>query len=284
MANKSNVKVKFHFPVPLFKFIDHTGAAAKHWISEGDLLMELNIARTYGIRAVWVIPHHVEIAARVLQGTGIKICVMIGRPYIRSDFLPRRLCDIRMALRDGAHEVNWIPVEEDIQSNNWPKISEEIEKAQAIMQPKKALLNVVLFRDLAKGKERRLGELCRENHVSCFGIWDIYWTDTDKSRKLLIEHLHETMAYAGERTTAMAVIPVDDLAQDMVYYLRKGINTLGMCCCPQALETLVEANSWTVALNPTGVDSRGTLWINPERVSDEELEAFIDKLGMKQGE
>lgn len=220
MDNKSNVKDKFHIPIPLFKFIDHTGAAAKYWINEADLLTELNIAQTYGIRAVWVIPHHAEIATRVLQGTGIKICVMIGRPYIRSDFLPRRLCDIRMALRDGAHEINWIPVEEDIRSNNWPKISKEIEKAQAIMKPQKALLNVVLFRNLVMGKECQLGEICRENHVSCLGIWDMYWTDTDKSRKVLMEHLHETMAHVGERTTAMAVIPSDDLAKDMLYYFR----------------------------------------------------------------
>ena len=60
------------------KYIDHT--YLKAFGTESDIIKLCNEAKTYQFKSVCVNPANVEYAKRLLNGTGVLVCTVIGFP------------------------------------------------------------------------------------------------------------------------------------------------------------------------------------------------------------
>jgi len=62
-------------------------------------------AREFGFGAVCVNPCFVSLAARELDGTGVKVCTVIGFP-LGANAVETKVTEARLAATDGAHEID----------------------------------------------------------------------------------------------------------------------------------------------------------------------------------
>ena len=87
----------------LASFIDHT--LLKPTASKAQIEQLCQEARQYQFASVCVNPVHVEAAARLLQGSDVKVCTVIGFPLGANSTLAKVL-EARMRLLLG--QMNWI--------------------------------------------------------------------------------------------------------------------------------------------------------------------------------
>jgi|CZCB01.1.fsa_nt_gi deoxyribose-phosphate aldolase len=89
----------------LASFIDHT--LLKPTASKLQIEKLCQEARQYGFASVCVNPVHVAAAARLLQGSDVKVCTVIGFPLGANTTLTKVL-EARDAAAAGAHEVDMV--------------------------------------------------------------------------------------------------------------------------------------------------------------------------------
>jgi len=85
--------------------IDHT--QLKPTASESDIVKLCNEARRYGFCAVCVNPYYVPLAARLLNGTDIKISSAIGFP-LGATFMEIKAAEAEKSIRLGASEIDMV--------------------------------------------------------------------------------------------------------------------------------------------------------------------------------
>ena len=85
--------------------IDHT--QLKPTASESDIVKLCNEARRYGFYAVCVNPYYVPLAARLLDGTDIKISSAIGFP-LGATFMEIKAAEAEKSIRLGASEIDMV--------------------------------------------------------------------------------------------------------------------------------------------------------------------------------
>jgi len=85
--------------------IDHT--QLKPTASESDIVKLCNEARRYGFYAVCVNPYYVPLAARLLNGTDIKISSAIGFP-LGATFMEIKAAEAEKSIRLGASEIDMV--------------------------------------------------------------------------------------------------------------------------------------------------------------------------------
>ena len=85
--------------------IDHT--QLKPTASESDIVKLCNEARKYGFYAVCVNPYYVPLAARLLNGTDIKISSAIGFP-LGATFMEIKAAEAERSIRLGASEIDMV--------------------------------------------------------------------------------------------------------------------------------------------------------------------------------
>ena len=116
------------------KMIDHTllKPATKKQIV--DLCSE---AKTHGFASVCVNPCFVKLAAAELAGSDVKVCTVIGFP-LGENTTKVKVDETRVAIKQGATEIDMVMNQSLAKSNSWAKVEKEI---AAI---KKACGNLVL--------------------------------------------------------------------------------------------------------------------------------------------
>jgi len=85
--------------------IDHT--QLKPTASKSDIVKLCNEARRYGFYAVCVNPYYVPLAARLLNGTDIKISSAIGFP-LGATFMEIKAAEAEKSIRLGASEIDMV--------------------------------------------------------------------------------------------------------------------------------------------------------------------------------
>jgi len=85
--------------------IDHT--QLKPTASKSDIVKLCNEARRYGFYAVCVNPYYVPLAARLLDGTDIKISSAIGFP-LGATFMEIKAAEAEKSIRLGASEIDMV--------------------------------------------------------------------------------------------------------------------------------------------------------------------------------
>ena len=87
------------------KYIDHT--YLKAFGTESDIIKLCNEAKTYQFKSVCVNPSNVEYAKRLLNGTGVLVCTVIGFP-LGANTIEVKMLETLDAIKNGADEIDMV--------------------------------------------------------------------------------------------------------------------------------------------------------------------------------
>lgn len=87
------------------KFIDHT--ILKATATEGDIIKLCNEAKTYNFKSVCVNPANVAYAKRLLNGTDVLVCTVIGFP-LGANTTNIKMLETLDAIQNGADEIDMV--------------------------------------------------------------------------------------------------------------------------------------------------------------------------------
>ena len=122
------------------QFIEHT--TLKPLLVDQDIYKIIEEANTCNLLAVCVPPFWVKKASRELQQSEIKIVTVVGFP-LGYHMTETKLEEMRLAIRDGAHELDLVMNISAFKANMpWVKI--EIAKCAALAHASNCLLKVII--------------------------------------------------------------------------------------------------------------------------------------------
>ncbi|MBQ1768093.1 MAG: deoxyribose-phosphate aldolase, partial [Oscillospiraceae bacterium] len=89
----------------LAKMIDHTNLKA--FATEADIEKLCGEAREYGFASVCVNPAYVALASELLEGSGVKVCTVVGFP-LGQNTVAAKVFEARDAIESGATEIDYV--------------------------------------------------------------------------------------------------------------------------------------------------------------------------------
>lgn len=116
------------------KIIDHTLLKPAKKSQLDQLCKE---AVDFGFASVCVNPCHVKYAAKLLEGTSVKVCTVIGFP-LGENTAATKVFETKNAIKNGATEIDMVINQSLAKTNAWNKVEKEISLV------KKACGNVLL--------------------------------------------------------------------------------------------------------------------------------------------
>lgn len=105
------------------RMIDHTQLAAT--ATRGDIERLCAEARQYGFASVCVNPVHVPLAARLLAGSDVAVCTVVGFP-LGADSTEDKVAQAANALRHGAAEVDMVIDIGAAKEHRWDTVEQDI--------------------------------------------------------------------------------------------------------------------------------------------------------------
>ena len=115
------------------KIIDHTNINSK--ARAKDIKKTCRETKIYGFRGVCVRPEWVKLAKKELEGTGIKVVVLIDPPIGDSPHRKRiQIC--KKAKRDGADELDVVISIPDVKHERWEKVFKDLKEISKILPTK----------------------------------------------------------------------------------------------------------------------------------------------------
>lgn len=113
------------------KYIDHT--ILKATAMESDILKLCSEANTYHFASVCVNPANVALARRLLNGTDVMVCTVIGFP-LGANTSSVKAFETTQAIADGADEVDMVINIGQAKAQNWDYVYEDIKAVVAAAQ------------------------------------------------------------------------------------------------------------------------------------------------------
>ena len=89
----------------LNKYIDHT--ILKAFAAEADIAKLCDAAKTYDFMSVCINPYNVPLAKKLLAGTDVKVCTVIGFP-LGANKTEVKALETRLAYEDGCDEFDMV--------------------------------------------------------------------------------------------------------------------------------------------------------------------------------
>ncbi|MBR0082145.1 MAG: deoxyribose-phosphate aldolase [Clostridia bacterium] len=124
----------------LAKYIDHTLLKAD--ATEEAILRVCEEAKHYGTASVCVNTARIPLAAKALEGSGVKACCVVGFPL--GAMLPAaKAAEAAFAIEAGADEVDMVINIGKAKDGDWDYVQKDIEAVEAVCKGK-ALLKVII--------------------------------------------------------------------------------------------------------------------------------------------
>lgn len=131
------------------KMIDHTNLKAN--AAKKDIEKLCAEAVTYGFGAVCVNPVQVKLASSLLEGSGVKVCTVIGFPLGQST-LKTKLFELGDAIENGAEEADWVVNVSAVRSSDFDYVREEM-SALAGLCRERGVTSKVIFENCYLARE-----------------------------------------------------------------------------------------------------------------------------------
>ncbi len=109
--------------IEINKYIDHT--ILKATATEDDIIELCKEAREYNFFSVCVNSGYVSLAKEQLEGSGVKVCTVVGFP-LGAMSTKAKIFETEQAIKDGAEEVDMVINIGELKSRNFKKVEEEI--------------------------------------------------------------------------------------------------------------------------------------------------------------
>ena len=142
----------------LAALIDHTALKPEATLDQIQQLCRE--ALTHGFASVCIHPVFVSAASRLLDGSPVKVCTVVGFPLGANTSVAKGF-ETREALRLGAREIDMVIWVGGVKSRRWDWVEEDVAEVLRICQGEGALLKVILECALLTDEEkRRACEVC----------------------------------------------------------------------------------------------------------------------------
>lgn len=134
----------------LTKMIDHT--ILKPDAMEAEVVKIINEAKEYGFASVCINPANVKLAAKMLKGTNVKVCTVIGFP-LGANTTSVKAFEALDAIKNGAEEVDMVINIGKLKDKDYEYVLNDI-KAVVDVSKGKALSKVIIETCLLTDEEK----------------------------------------------------------------------------------------------------------------------------------
>ncbi|AZR74791.1 deoxyribose-phosphate aldolase [Anoxybacter fermentans] len=130
--------------------IDHT--LLKPNATEDDIRKLCEEAKKYGFASVCVNPAYVALASKLLRGTGVKVCTVVGFP-LGATTTTTKVIETRDAIANGATEIDMVINVGALKSGNNALVKRDIEEVVEAARGR-AIVKVILETSLLTDEEK----------------------------------------------------------------------------------------------------------------------------------
>ncbi|MBG60111.1 MAG: deoxyribose-phosphate aldolase [Peredibacter sp.] len=144
-------------------YIDHT--LLKPEATESDIERICAEAKEYNFKAVCINPCFVKLASKLLFGTEVGVCTVIGFP-LGANHGQTKVFETTHAISDGADEIDMVVNIGDVKNGNFSKVEREIEEILVECKKNNKVLKVIFETCLLSNQEiTKLCEICKDLQV-----------------------------------------------------------------------------------------------------------------------
>jgi len=207
-----------HVSLPdLASMIDHS--LLHPTMTDDDVYAGLQISKKYSVATACVKPYHILFAKKILEGSRVLVCPVIGFPHGNST-TEVKVFEARRAVEEGGKEIDMVVNVGRVLSGKWEFVKGEIEKVNEAVVERGAILKVIFENDYLGEKEIiKLCEICTEVGVAFVktstGYGFVKQPNGDYNYKgATIEHLELMKKHVGPNVRIKAaggVRTLDDL-------------------------------------------------------------------------
>ena len=146
----------------LNKYIDHTNL--KNTATLKDIENLCNEAIKYKFASVCIYPYYVPLASKLLKGSGVDVCTVIGFPSGEST-KEVKVFEAINAVENGANEIDMVINISALKNKDYDYVKEEIEEIRDAIDGKvlKVIIETCL---LSKEEIIKMTEICNETFVN----------------------------------------------------------------------------------------------------------------------
>lgn len=161
MARPTSLEVSL---IDLSKMIDHS--LLHPTMTDKEVEAGLGIARKYNVATACVKPYHIPFARKLLEGSSVLVCPVIGFPHGNSTTETKVFEAVR-AVEEGGKEIDMVVNIGRVLSGKWEFITHEIRLVNEAVTRRGSILKVIFETDYLEEKEIiKLCEICNELGVA----------------------------------------------------------------------------------------------------------------------
>ncbi|KAH6665618.1 deoxyribose-phosphate aldolase-like protein [Halenospora varia] len=161
MTRPTTLDVSLH---DLAKMIDHS--LLHPTMSDEEVFAGLEICKKYDVATACVKPYHILFAKKQLEGTDVLVCPVIGFPHGNSTS-EVKVFEVKRAVEEGGKEIDMVVNVGRVKSGKWEYVKNEIQKVNATVVERGAILKVIFENDYLTNEEIiTLCEICTEIGVA----------------------------------------------------------------------------------------------------------------------
>lgn len=222
----------------LAKMIDHS--LLHPTLTDEEIVAGCTLAKHYDVATACVKPYAIQLARRVLEGSGVGICAVVAFPHGNSTTAIKTK-EAEEAVLSGAGEIDMVVNIGRVLGGDWDYVSAEIGAVNTVVTGHRALLKVIFENDYLEDPQIvRLCELCAERNVAFVktstgygfvkqpnGMY-AYQGAIDRHLRLMREHCPSRLAIKA----AGGIRSLDDLLR----VRRLGVSRIGATATGNILE------------------------------------------------
>ncbi|MHA7128865.1 deoxyribose-phosphate aldolase [Algoriphagus namhaensis] len=139
------------------KMIDHS--LLHPTMTDRELEAGCKLALEYDVAAVCVKPYFVKETAKILKGSTVKVCSVIGFPHGNST-IKLKVLETRQACKDGATEIDMVVNCGKVLGEDWKYVRKEIKAINKECEKRGAILKVIFENDFLPEDKYKI-KLCK---------------------------------------------------------------------------------------------------------------------------
>jgi deoxyribose-phosphate aldolase len=144
----------------LAKMIDHS--LLHPTMTDAEILKGCEIAVRYDVATVCVKPYAVRMSREALQGSGVKVCSVIGFPH-GNNTTALKVAESEQAIHDGATEIDMVINIGKALGGDWDYVAADIEAVNQACIKNGAILKVIFETDYLQDEHIiKLCQVCSE--------------------------------------------------------------------------------------------------------------------------
>jgi deoxyribose-phosphate aldolase len=115
-------------------------------MTDSDVATGLQISKKYSVATACVKPYHILFAKKILEGSSVLVCPVIGFPHGNST-TEVKVFEATKAVEEGGKEIDMVVNVGRVLSGKWEFVKGEIEKVNQAVVERGAILKVIFEND-----------------------------------------------------------------------------------------------------------------------------------------